>query len=155
MYQLDESIANLSPEQVAAILSNRVSFFNSDECTEDEADLHFGIPRLNRSTILFSSSLVAREVAYVLRGEWDGVNAVILHQPDFTAINTTVKLLELQLGQKIEFCRNQESCCFRDDRQIHLYLDDRPRAGKSILLTEFLIQEILADGGSNLINRSC
>lgn len=156
MYQPHESLANLSPEEVAAIFSNRV-FLMNNEYTQDGSDSTEAILSLdtNGSSILFSSPLVAREAAYILRGEWDGLNAVILHQTDTTAINTTVQLLELELGQKIEFCRNQEFCCFRDDPQIHLYLDDRPRAGKSILLTESLIQAILTDGGSSFINCPC
>lgn len=146
MYQHHESIANLSPERVAAILSNCVSFFNPDEDTQAEPDSSLTISKLesDRSTILFNSALVAREAAYVLRGEWDGVNAVIVAQPDFAATKTAVELLKLELGQEIEFCHNGERCPLPELLQtpIHLHLLDRPRSGKSILLSGYLIQAL-------------
>lgn len=99
MYQPHESLANLSPEEVAAIFNNCM-FLMNNEYTQHGSDSTEPISSLdfNRSTILFSSPLVAREAAYILRGKWDGLNAVMLHQADATAINTTVKLLELELG---------------------------------------------------------
>ena len=97
------------------------------------------------STLLFSSTVVAREAAYMLRGDWDGTNAVTISAPDPVAIHNAVELLELELGEgQVEFCYNRQRCPLPElpETQIHLQVSDRPRSGKSIMLAELWLEAV-------------
>ncbi len=87
--------------------------------------------------MLFSSVLAAREVAYMLRGDWDGVNGVTIYQPDAVAVQTALALLKLELGQEeVNYCHPGENCSVLILPPIQI----TTRSGKSVLLAEFLMQ---------------
>lgn len=66
---------------------------------------------VGKLTMLFGSTLAAREIAYMLRADWDGVNAVTIYKPDSVAVQNALDLLRLELGQKeIECCHVRECC---------------------------------------------
>ena len=88
-------------------------------------------------TMLFSSVLAAREVAYMLRGDWDGVNAVTIYQPDAVAVQTALALLKLELGlEEVNYCHPGEDCSVLILRPIQITTS----SGKSVLMAEFLRQ---------------
>ena len=88
-------------------------------------------------TMLFSSVLAAREVAYMLRGDWDGVNAVTIYQPDAVAVQTALALLKLELGlEEVNYCHPGEDCSVLILPPIQI----TTRSGKSVLMAEFLRQ---------------
>ncbi|WP_009631123.1 hypothetical protein [Synechocystis sp. PCC 7509] len=90
-------------------------------------------------TILFSSVLAAREVAYMLRGDWDGVNAVTIYQPDAVAVQNTLALLKLELGQEeVNYCYAGEDCSVLVLPPLQIF--STARSGKSVLMAEFLMQ---------------
>ena len=86
-------------------------------------------------TLLFSSVLAAREVAYMLRGDWDGLNAVTIYQPDAVAVQNALALLKL--GQEeVSYCHAGEDCSVLILPPIQI----TTRSGKSVLMAEFLRQ---------------
>ena len=88
-------------------------------------------------TLLFSSALAAREVAYMMRGDWDGLNAVTIHQPDVLAIQNALALLKLELGlEEVNYCHPGEDCSVLILPPIQI----TTRSGKSVLMAEFLRQ---------------
>ena len=88
-------------------------------------------------TMLFSSVLAAREVAYMMRGDWDGVNAVTIYQPDAVAVQTALALLKLELGlEEVNYCHPGENCSVLILPPIQI----TTRSGKSVLMAEFLRQ---------------
>lgn len=88
-------------------------------------------------TMLFSSALAARELAYMLRGDWDGLNAVTVYQPDAVAVQTALALLKLELGlEEVNYCQPGEDCSVL----ILPPLQITTRSGKSVLMAEFLRQ---------------
>ena len=90
-------------------------------------------------TMLFSSVLAAREVAYMLRGDWDGLNAVTIYQPDTVAVLNALALLKLELGQEeVNYCHTGEDCSILVLPPIQLF--STTRSGKSVLMAEFLMQ---------------
>ena len=88
-------------------------------------------------TMLFSSVLAAREVAYMLRGDGDGVNAVTIYQPDAVAVQTALALLKLELGlEEVNYYHPGEDCSVLILPPIQI----TTRSGKSVLMAEFLRQ---------------
>lgn len=65
-------------------------------------------------TILFSTAVAAREAAYMLRNDWDGVNSVSILHPDGEAVLTTLDLLQLEPGQ-FDFCQSGKLCNFPEE----------------------------------------
>ncbi len=91
-------------------------------------------------TLLFSSALAAREGAYMLRGDWDGVNAVTIYQPDVVAVQNTLALLKLELGKElVEFCHTGDYC-YLPGKEQQLLLTGECRSGKSLMVAELLIE---------------
>lgn len=89
----------------------------------------------NMDTYLFNSREVAQEVAWVLRGEWDGVNAVAwnLSDVDGIALSTAASL------ENAEYCRENAVCL------LGMELEGSPvfeqaLAGKSYVLSESLLE---------------
>ncbi|PSB27623.1 hypothetical protein [Chlorogloea sp. CCALA 695] len=90
-------------------------------------------------TLLFGSALVAREVAYMLRGDWDGLNAVTIYQPDMVAVKNALALLKLELGlEEVNYCHAREYCSVLVLPPIQIF--STARSGKSVLMAEFLMQ---------------
>ena len=90
-------------------------------------------------TMLFSSALAAREVAYMLRGDWDGLNAVTIYQPDAVAVLNALALLKLELGQEeVNYCYAGEDCSVLVLPPSQIF--STARSGKSVLMAEFLMQ---------------
>lgn len=90
-------------------------------------------------TMLFSSVLAAREVAYMLRGDWDGLNAVTIYQPDAVAVQNALALLKLELGlEEVSYCQLGEDCSVLVLPPIQIF--STARSGKSVLMAEFLRQ---------------
>ena len=90
-------------------------------------------------TMLFSSVLAAREVAYMLRGDWDGLNAVTIYQPDAVAVLNALALLKLELGlEEVNYCHAGEDCSVLVLPPIQVF--STARSGKSVLMAEFLMQ---------------
>lgn len=123
-----------------------------------ESPSFFILPSSKRNagklTILFSSAVAARELAYMLRGDWDGVNAVIIYQPDAIAVKNALDLLRLELGQEeVEYCQAGERCTLLIFPSIPLF--SKARSGKSVLMAEFLLlQEALEESIANRRTRS-
>ena len=106
-----------------------------------ESPSFFILPTFRREagkiTMLFSSVLAAREVAYMLRGDWDGVNAVTIYQPDAVVVQTAFALLKLELGlDEVNYCHPGEDCSVLILPPIQI----TTRSGKSVLMAEFLRQ---------------
>lgn len=124
MSQRTENISNLLHESPSLFL---LSAFRGDA---------------GKITMLFSSALVAREVAYMLRGDWDGLNAVTIHQPDVVAIQNALALLKLELGkEQVEFCHAGEDC-YLPGKEQQLLLTGECRSGKSLMVAELLIEAL-------------
>ncbi len=89
-------------------------------------------------TMLFSSALAAREAAYMLHSDWDGLNAVTIHQPDVVAVQNTLALLRLELGlEEVNYCHAGEDCSILVLPPIQVF--STTRSGKSVLMAEFLM----------------
>ena len=52
-----------------------------------------GWSRLRQDVLLFDESIAAKEIAFMLGGEWDGCNGVVLHKCDEVAVNTAASLM--------------------------------------------------------------
>ncbi|MEW6499752.1 MAG: pentapeptide repeat-containing protein, partial [Cyanobacteriota bacterium] len=52
--------------------------------------------RIRQDMLLFDSLYAAQEIAFILDGEWDGCNGVILLKKDELAVNTAAKLVGAQ-----------------------------------------------------------
>ena len=90
-------------------------------------------------TLLFGSALAAREVAYMMRGDWDGLNAVTIYQPDAVAVKNALALLKLELGlEEVNYCHAGEDCSVLVLPPIQVF--STARSGKSVLMAEFLMQ---------------
>ncbi len=108
-----------------------------------ESPSFFILPTLKgntgKVTLLFRSAVAAREIAYMLRGDWDRVNAVTIYQPDSVALQNALALLKLELGQEeTEFCHAGEYCSVLLDPSIPLF-SNTPRSGKSVIMAERLL----------------
>lgn len=92
-------------------------------------------------TILFSSAIAAKECGYMLRGDWDEVNAVTIQKPDSTAIHNTVELLKLELGREpVEFCKTGE-CCYLLGKEQQIFMT-KECSSKSLVFAELLMQAL-------------
>jgi hypothetical protein len=61
--------------------------------------------------LLFDNIKAACESAYALRGEWDGCNGIVFRDGvDSQALQQALASIELEMGKKIEFCREGEYC---------------------------------------------
>ena len=67
--------------------------------------------------VLFGSAKAASEIAWMLRGDWDGFNGVVFSESDSAALATATKLLETEFCQVGAYC----SCGDRD-----FYLNQAP-----------------------------
>ncbi|MBD2770594.1 pentapeptide repeat-containing protein [Iningainema sp. BLCCT55] len=57
----------------------------------------FKMPQKNPQTVLlFDSIAAAQEVAFMLQGEWDGCNGVLMTKCDGVAVNTAASLMEAE-----------------------------------------------------------
>lgn len=89
-------------------------------------------------TILFNSTSVAREIAYTLRGSWDGLNSVVIHQPDRVAVQNALALVKLELGlREIEYCTAGECCLLENEGEMRIF--GSARAGKSVALASYFV----------------
>ncbi len=107
--------------------------------------IYCGLSRANQTsggkTLLFDSALVAKEAAYILLGNWDGVNAVTIRRYDSIAVQAAVELVKLELGQEeqIDFCQQGQYCFFN---QLSMDPKTKARSGKSIILGEKLMKAL-------------
>ena len=101
----------------------------------------FRTPRACSLILLFSSARLAREAAYMLRGDWDGVNAVTVNEPDPLAVHNVLELLLLELGLiEVECCQSGEYCYLPKEEQING--STSPNDRKEILMAELLMQSL-------------
>lgn len=101
----------------------------------------FRTPRACSLILLFSSARSAKETAYMLRSNWDGVNAVTVNEPDPIAIHNVLELLKLELGLiEVECCQNGEYCYLPKEDQINGSVSSGDR--KEILMAELLMQSL-------------
>lgn len=52
------------------------------------------LPRAQSPILLFDSVEKANDIAFMLKGEWDGCNGVVIHPCDEVAVNTAASLLQ-------------------------------------------------------------
>lgn len=124
------SAPNISSESFAELIKilRATTVFNFDLSNIDS----------NLITVLFASSIAARETAYMLRGEWDGLNAVTIFQPDLVAIHNALALVKLELGlEEVEYCRVGECCSLANKGAMHLF--EQTKSGKSKMLADFFV----------------
>ncbi|NJK48063.1 hypothetical protein HC931_07670 [Candidatus Gracilibacteria bacterium] len=84
-------------------------------------------------TVLFNSVEAASEIAFYLKGEWDGCNAVRSDGQKFdcASFNQAIALVELELGRKVEYCYVRDSRWAKnlivepEDRKLHQNLLER------------------------------
>lgn len=90
-------------------------------------------------TILFNSTSVAREVAFTLRGSWDELNSVVIHQPDRVAVQNALALVKLELGlrEEVEYCTVGE--CYLLENRGGMRIFGSARAGKSVMLASYFV----------------
>ncbi len=73
---------------------------------ESSQIIYCGLDRTNQTsdgkTLLFNSSLVAKEAADVLRGHWDGSNAVTVRQYDVVAVREDDSLVVEYAGESVK-----------------------------------------------------
>ena len=105
--------------------------------------IYCGLSIVNQdnNTLLFNSALVAKEAAYMLLGNWDGVNAVTIRRYDSITVQTAVELVKLELGQEeqIDFCQQGQYCFVN---QLSMDPKTKARSGKSIILGEKLMKAL-------------
>ncbi len=99
----------------------------------------FRTPRASESILLFSSTRSAREAAYMLRSNWDSVNAVTVNEPDPIAVHNVLELLKLELGlEEVECCQNGEYCFLPNKEQTNGATS--PDDSKAVLIMELIMQ---------------
>lgn len=81
--------------------------------------------------ILFESITAAREVAYILRGEWDGYNSLFIRHLNTAAIELAASLIEAEFSYAGD-------CCYIQNRRQANFDFGTPRAGKSIMFPDLL-----------------
>lgn len=114
--------------------------------------IYCGLDRTNRGndgkTLLFNSSLIAKEAANVLRGDWDGLNAVTVHQPKVVAhyensliVEYAGESVKLELREReIEFCRQGQYCFLN---QLTMPLKAKAHGGgKSMIISELMMKAL-------------
>lgn len=111
-----------------------------------ESPSFFSLPiykgNTGKVTLLFSSTLAAREAAYMLRSDWDGVNAATIYQPDAVAVQNALALLKLELGEEqVEFCHPGKRC-YLPGKEQQLLMTGECRSGKSLIVAELLIEAL-------------
>lgn len=117
-------------ENTSNLLHESLSFFILSSSKREAVKL----------TMLFNSTVAATEVAYMLRAEWDGVNAVTMYQPDLVAVRNALALLKLELGQEeVEYCQAGE-CCTLIPSSIAPTFENR--SGKSLMVAEELLDAL-------------
>lgn len=124
--------ANISSESFAELIKilRATTVFNFDLSNVDG----------DRITIVFASAVAARETAYMLRRDWDGLNAVTIPQPDSVAIHNALALVKLELGlEEVEYCRAGE-CCLLENKGV-MRLFEGTRSGKSVMLADFFVDD--------------
>ncbi len=57
-------------------------------------NLNSWLRRPQKSVLLFDSIAAAQEIAFMLSGEWDGCNGVVMPKCDEVAVNTATSLIE-------------------------------------------------------------
>ena len=65
--------------------------------------------RIRQDVLLFDSLYAAQEIAFILGGEWDGCNGVILLKKDELAVNTAAKLV----GAQWCYCEDKSAILIR------------------------------------------
>ena len=101
----------------------------------------FRTPRACSLILLFSSARLAKEAAYMLRGDWDEVNTVTIYQPDPVAVHNVLELLLLELGLiEVECCQSGEYCYLPKGEQING--STSPNDRKEVLIAELLMQSL-------------
>lgn len=113
--------------------------------------IYCGVDRANRDndgyTLLFSLALAAKEAADVLRGDWDGLNAVTIRQYNIVTIREDNSLVveyagesvKLDSREEIEFCQQGQYCFVN---QLTMHPKTKARSGRSIIVTEKMIKAL-------------
>lgn len=70
------------------------------------------LPHTEFVTLLFDSHIAAHEIAWMLRGNWDGCNGVSFISPDEEAVDVAAKL------HRANWCRTGDSCPIIDSYPI-------------------------------------
>ena len=116
--------------------------------------VYCGVDRTNQTsdgkTLLFNSSSVAKEAADVLRGDWDGSNAVTVRQYDVVAVREDNSLVieyagesvKLDSREEIEFCEQGQYCYVN---KLSRRSQTKAGSGRSIILTEKMMQTLEAE----------
>lgn len=144
MSQVSNTVTNSS--------SDSTLFFRSflDGCELGQL-IYCGVDRTNQDkdgyTLLFNSSSVAKEAADVLRGDWDGSNAVTVRQYDVVAVREDNCLVveyaggevKLDSREEIEFCQKGQYCYIN---KLSRRSQTKARSGRSIILTEKMMQAL-------------
>lgn len=145
MSQVSNTVTNSSSDSISFFLQLLRS------CEQSQM-IYCGVDSTNRDkgsyTLFFNSSSVAKEAADVLRGDWDGTNAVTIRQYEVVAIredNSIVveyadEAVKFELKeQEIEYCQQGQFCYINT-------LSMRPKtkasSGKSIILSEKIMQTL-------------
>jgi len=123
---LDEAGLSMLEHQEQAI-TTQSHVFDTDLELENSSDV-----RLEEQTevLLFGSAKAASEIAWMLRGNYDGSNGVISSEPDSAALATATKLLETEFCQVGDYC----SCSNRD---FYLNQDPENKQAQELEFTEF------------------
>lgn len=141
MYEISNTVLN-SASDSALFFSELLRLCGSNQL------ICCGVDRANRDndgyTLLFNSSLAAKEAADVLRGDWDSVNATTVRQYDVVTIREDDSIVveyagesvKLNSSKEIEFCQ-QGQYCF-----VNQLLTDKARNSKSIIVTEKIMKAI-------------
>lgn len=125
------NISSESITELITILSATTMYSCSLSMPEIDSD---------RINIMFASLVAAREVAYILRGDWDGLNAVTIYQPDAVAIHNALALVKLDLGlEEVEYCTAGECCLLENKGAMRVF--EGTRSGKSIMLADFFVDD--------------
>lgn len=131
-----ETHSTPAPTQISCLPENYEFQGRADIDRVESYILYIHRRRASKSTLLFSSALAAREMAYMLRGDWDGVNAVTVYQPDAVAVQNALDLLLLELGQEEVECCHARECCA-------LVLPSIALSNSSLILTAELLMPAL------------
>lgn len=145
MSEISNTVSNSSNDSTS-VISELFRAYESSQL------IYCGVDRTNRGndsyTLLFNSSLIAKEAADVLRGDWDGGNAATVHQPkvviirhdDSLVVEYAGESLKLELGEReIEFCQKGQYCFLN---QLTIDPKTKARSGRSIILTEKMMKAL-------------
>ncbi len=145
MSQVSNTVTNSSSDSTL-VFSELFRFCESSQL------IYCGIDTSNRGnggkTLLFNSSSVAQEAADVLRGEWDGRNAVTLRQhkvvtireDDSIVVEYAEESVELDLKEgEIEYCQKGQYCYIN---KLSMRPKTKASKGRSIILSEKIMQTL-------------